>query len=88
MQRACALAAAIGNAEECPRAWCPFWEHGGAVVQPGCAIERLGIDLSNPDLAHYLIDLRRALEGAHNEREAEAARSELEALVPPDLSGA
>lgn len=87
MQRLCALSEAIGNLEECPRAWCPFWEHGGAVLESGCSIERLGIDLSNADLAHYLVDLRRALEGAHGDEEAEAARAQLEALVPSDLSG-
>ena len=88
MEKLCGLSRAIGNVEECPRAWCAFWEHGGAVVDAGCAIERLGIDLSNVDIAHYLVDLRRALDGAHSEEEAEAARRQLELLVPPDLSGA
>jgi hypothetical protein len=88
MEKLCGLSQAIGNDQECPRAWCVFWEHGGAVVEPGCVIERLGIDLSNIDLAHYLLDLRRALDGARNEQEAEVARGQLAMLVPPDLSGA
>ena len=88
MEKLCGLSQAIGNIEECPGAWCAFWEHGGAVVDAGCAIERLGIDLSNVDLAHYLVDLRRALDGAHSKNEAEAARRQLALLVPPDLSGA
>jgi hypothetical protein len=86
MEKFCALSQAIGN-EECPRAWCSFWEHGGAVIEPGCTIERLGLDLRNVDLAHYLLDLRRALDNARNEHEARIARERLAELVPPDLSG-
>jgi hypothetical protein len=88
MQRLCRLSSAIGNDEECRRAWCPFWEQADAALASGCSIERLRIDLANLDLAHYLVDLRRALEGALGEREAETAREQLRALVPPDLSGA
>jgi hypothetical protein len=88
MQKLCSLSQAIGNVEECPRAWCAFWEHGGAVVEPGCVIERLGLDLGNQDLAHYLLELRRALDSARSEEDADTARSQLEQLVPPDLSGA
>jgi hypothetical protein len=84
----CALHAAVGNDAECPRGWCAFWETGGAVVPSGCQIERLDIDLGNVDLAHYLLDLRRALEGARDQEEAARARGELTLLVPPDLSGA
>jgi hypothetical protein len=86
MEKLCALSQAIGNDEECPRAWCSFWEHGGAVVEPGCAIERLGLDLSNRDLAHYLLELRGALDAAGNEAAAQAARRQLALLVPPDLA--
>jgi hypothetical protein len=84
----CSLSAVIGNVEECPRGWCAFWEHGGAVVESGCAIERMGIDLTNVDLAYYLLDLRRALDGARSEEAAEAARHDLAQLAPPELSGA
>ena len=88
MQKLCALAQAIGNVEECPRSWCAFWEQGGAVAEAGCAIERLGLDLGNRDLAHYLLDLRRTLDGTRSKEEAETALRQLEQLVPPDLSGA
>ena len=84
----CALKQAVGNDEECPRAWCAFWERGGAVIEPGCAIERLGIDLGNRDLAHYLLELRKTLESERSAEEADRARQELSKLVPPDLSGA
>ena len=79
---------AAGNDAECPRGWCAFWERDGAVVEPGCAIERLGVDLRDPQLARYLLDLRRELESV---RDAEAARAALERpaeLTPPDLAGA
>ncbi len=84
----CALSNAIGNDEECPRAWCAFWEHGGAVVEPGCTIERLGLDLANRDLARHLLELRRTLDGARSVDEADRARRQLAELAPPDLSGA
>jgi hypothetical protein len=88
MEKLCDLSSVIGNVEECPRGWCAFWEHGGAVVGSGCAIERMGIDLTNIDLAYYLLDLRRALDNARSEEAAAQARQELAQLVPPELSGA
>jgi hypothetical protein len=88
MTKLCSLSEAIGSVEECPKAWCPFWERGGAIVEPGCGIERLGLDLSNVELAYYLLDLRGALDAAQSEAEAEFARQQLDELVPPDLSGA
>lgn len=87
MEKLCSLRAAIGNDEECPRGWCAFWEHGGAVVEAGCAIERMGLDLENIDLAYYLNDLRRALDGARSEEAARTARRDLSQLAPPDISG-
>lgn len=84
----CTLRRTLGYVEECPRGWCPFWEHGGAVAQPACALERLGLELSNRDLALYLLDLRRALEQAQSTEAAETACAQLAALVPPDLAGA
>ncbi len=88
MIKYCALSEAVGNDEECPRAWCAFWERGGAVVEPGCAIERLGLDLANRELARHLLDLRRALDGERSAEEADRARQQLAELAPPDLSGA
>jgi hypothetical protein len=88
MEELCRLSSAIGSVEECPRGWCAFWDQGGAVVEPGCALERLGVDFSNVDLAYYLLDLRRALDESRNAHEAEVAARRLTTLVPPDLSGA
>jgi hypothetical protein len=87
-EKSCGLHAAIGNDAECPRAWCAFWENGGAVVEGSCVIERFGLDLSNVDLAHYLLDLRNTLEQARDEEAGQRARQELTRLAPPDLSGA
>jgi hypothetical protein len=84
----CPLAQAVGNDEECRRGWCAFWETGGAVVGPGCAIERLGIDTRDPRLARYLLELRRELEAVRDAEAARAALDRLAELAPPDLVGA
>jgi hypothetical protein len=87
-ERLCSLASAVGHDERCPHAWCAFWEKGGAVVEAGCAIERLGLAVSDPEIAAYLLDLRRELETARDAEAAEAARRHLASLAPPDISGA
>jgi hypothetical protein len=87
-ERFCSLATAIGHDEACPHAWCAFWEKGGAVVEAGCAIERLGLAVSETRIAAYLLDLRRELETARDAEAAEAARKHLSSLAPPDISGA
>ena len=83
----CRIKLAIGEADECPQGACAFWEHGGAVIESGCALERLQIDVRRPDLAAYLVELRSALEAARDAREREAARAAFAELVPPELSG-
>ena len=83
----CSLTVAVGNDAECPRGWCAFWETGGAVVEPGCAIERLGVDLSDPLLARYLLNLRRELESIRDTEAARAAKARLAEVAPPDLTG-
>jgi hypothetical protein len=88
MERFCSLSVAAGEDAECPRGWCAFWETGGAVVEPGCAIERMGVDLREPQLARYLLDLRRGLESARDAEAARAALERLAELAPPDLAGA
>lgn len=60
--RLCALEGAAGRVERCPGAACPFWEEGGAVIEAGCAIERLAVNLSNPQLAQQLRELRMELD--------------------------
>ncbi len=55
----CSLRETIGERELCPGSSCLFWEDGGAVVEPGCAIERLGVPVKERrDLALHLLELR------------------------------
>jgi hypothetical protein len=82
---ACHLSAALGNIEECPHGWCAFWERGGAVVEPECAIKRMGFDLGNVDLAYHLLDLRRALEQVRGVEDAKAAGRRFGQIRPPGL---
>ena len=63
----CALQRAVGRVEHCPGAACPFWEDGGAIIAAGCAIERLGVNLSNPQLAWRLLELQAELDGARRD---------------------
>jgi hypothetical protein len=86
--RFCSLSVAAGEDAECPRGWCAFWETGGALVEPGCAIERLGVDVRDPQLARYLLDLRRELESVRDAEAARAALERLAELTPPELAGA
>ena len=87
-QTLCSLSVAVGNNEECPHGWCAFWEHGGAVVEPGCAIERMGIPMDDPQLARHLLDLRHELERLRDVEAARAALEQLATLAPADVSGA
>jgi hypothetical protein len=70
------LGAETGAIESCPQARCAFWEAGGAVVEGGCVIERLGLDVRRPDVAGYLLETRKRLEEARDLSEAEAAHRE------------
>lgn len=85
MEELCTLSGVIGNVEECPRGWCAFWEHGGAVVKPGCVIRRLGIAPSDVDLAYHLLELRKALEAVRSAEEAERASEAFGQIRPPGL---
>jgi len=59
----CRLELAFGRAERCRRAECAFWEEGGAVLSGSCAFE--SVDVSDrPQLAAWLLGVRRALEAA------------------------
>jgi hypothetical protein len=73
----CKLRRAARDAVEvCPKDRCAFWEPGGAVLEGHCLIERLAIDLTDRDLAEYLLQARERLEGARDLAEAERAHSE------------
>lgn len=73
----CTLRLSTGVVETCPQERCAFWEPGGAVVEGGCAIERLGVCILGPDVARYLLQTRERLEQARDLSEAEAAHREV-----------
>jgi hypothetical protein len=58
------------------------------VVEPGCAIDRLGIRIDEPELARYLLDLRRELEAVRDAEASQSAAKHLAELAPSDVSGA
>jgi len=87
MEKLCSLSVVAGDDEVCPRGWCAFWEHGGAVVEGGCAIERLGTRIDDPQVARHLLELRRGLERVRDAQAGRAAAKQLGALAPPDISG-
>ena len=86
-EKLCRIKLTLDVIEACPEGACPFWEPGGAVLDPGCGLERLAVDVDRPDLASYLGDIRARLEAARDERERAAARAAFAGLVPPELSG-
>jgi hypothetical protein len=78
----CSLRAAVGEHELCPGTACAFWEEGGAVVEAGCAIERLAIPVQqDPALARHLLDLRLRLEEARDDAERRAAHRRFSELL-------
>ena len=85
--RLCRIKLALDDVEACPEGACPYWETGGAIVEAGCGLERLPLDLANPDLALHLIELRNVLETVRDASERKAARQAFAGLVPPELSG-
>jgi hypothetical protein len=59
----CSLRESVGEREPCPGADCAFWEEGGAVLEMGCAIERLGVPVERQrHLARHLLELRLRVE--------------------------
>jgi hypothetical protein len=81
----CTLRLATGVIEFCPQQRCAFWEAGGAVLEGGCVIERLGLDVRRPDVARYLLEARERLDKARDLAEAEAAQREFARRVGLEL---
>ena len=80
----CSLQFAVGRVEACPGEPCPFWEPGGAIVDAGCAVERLGLAAElddRPDLAEYLLELRARLEQVRDSSEEREVRSRFYRLL-------
>jgi hypothetical protein len=78
----CSLRDAVGERELCPGTSCVFWEAGGAVVEPGCAIERLGVPVVHQrDLAQHLLDLRLRVEAVRTDAERRDAHRRFAELL-------
>jgi len=77
--------AAEARIQACPGASCAFWEPGGAVVEGGCVLGRLGVDLTQRDLAEYLLDVRQRLERRRSSEEAEEAHREFARRLGRDI---
>lgn len=78
----CTLRGAVGEREVCPGPTCAFWEQGGAVLEPGCQIERLGIPVAHhSDLARHLLELRLRVEEARDEAARRAAQRRFSELL-------
>jgi hypothetical protein len=77
--------AAEARAEPCPGERCAFWESGGAVMEGGCLLDRLGVDLTERNLAEYLLDVRQRLEGRRSSEEAEEAHREFAGRLGRDV---
>ena len=76
---------AHGVSEPCSHERCGFWEPGGAVLEGGCFVERLGIDLRRQDLTTYLLDTLERLEQARNMAELEQAHRQFSRRVGLEL---
>jgi hypothetical protein len=68
----CRFQSALGRVEVCPEERCPFWEPGGAVLEGGCAFERLDHS-DSPELAAWHMRIRRMLEAASTREQEQQA---------------
>jgi hypothetical protein len=78
---ACDLHLALGRVDACPGQVCPFWQD----ELGSCAVRYLARTERSPELAEWLLDVRRRLELAGDVDDLREARSELQALLPPGL---
>jgi len=76
---------AEGKAEECPADRCVFWDPGTPWAEGACILERLGTDITRPDLAAYLLETRERLERARDLEQAEEAHREFSRRLGRDV---
>ena len=79
MTHLCRLHLATGRVDECPQAWCPFWD------RDGCAFEALKLEHTHVNLAAYLLEVRTALETTRDREELRKMVDELGSRLPPGL---
>ena len=82
----CALHLALGEREACPGSACAFWEEGGAIVEGGCGFDRVRLEFhARPNVARWLLGIRRTLESARSADDVARARDALNSVLPPGL---
>jgi hypothetical protein len=69
--RLCRLEWTLGGAEACPDVECPFWE-GGPAPKGGCVLADVQ-EVEQPEVAHWLLRVRRHLEAARRQAGGESA---------------
>ena len=72
--RACALEQALRRSTACQQHGCAFWEEGGTVIPPGCALSRVPLDLERGRVADRLLGLRQRIEQRVSTDDERAAR--------------
>ena len=77
--RRCRLHGALGRAEACPEAACPFWDPR-ADADGGCAVGEVDL-VGRPDLAEWLLRIRSELETAASRDDEDRARTGLYRLL-------
>lgn len=82
----CVLRQALGRVASCERQRCALWEHGGAILQPGCVLSRTPLDLAQPGVAARLLGLRRRIERPASPADARAAHGELRRAIAAAFS--
>src|SRR6266536_5059427 len=66
----CRLQDEVGRTETCPGGKCPFWEEAGLIGEPGCAFDRIALDVhGRPELAQHLLRIRHALAAARSDEQ-------------------
>ena len=72
-KKLCRIQYTLGRVEECPEDACPFWEPGGAALEGRCAAGRLDL-ADRPEVAEWLLRIRKQLESAGTREEEDEAR--------------
>lgn len=79
--RTCELEQTLGHAGACPRHLCPFWEEGGAVIRPGCALTLTPLDLDRVGVADLLMGLRQRIQQPVSVEDQRKAQREFRRLL-------